>query len=107
MQLIRAFVGCVQIITDLVDIALLIYTSRSSNLSLSCNLSMQGSRIFFQGGGGGGGGGGPGPTARKQSGQFFFYIFLYFFYSPQLILQFTEGVQLFCYRENYTLGSKC
>ena len=34
--------------------------------------------------GGGGGGGGRGPTARKQS---------VFFFSPQLILQFTEGIQ--------------
>ena len=35
--------------------------------------------------------------ARKQAGQVFF-----FFFSPQLILQFTEGVQWFYYRENYT-----
>ena len=34
-----------------------------------------------------------GPKARKQYGHFF---------SPQLILQFTEGVQRFYYRENYT-----
>ena len=39
---------------------------------------------------GGGGGGGRGPTARKQSGQCFF--------SHQLILQFTEWIQLFYYR---------
>ena len=37
--------------------------------------------------------GGPGLTARKQTGRFF---------SPQLILQFTEGVQWFYCRENYT-----
>ena len=49
---------------------------------------MHGSRIFFQEGSWG-------PTARKQSGQCFFF-------SPQLILQFTEGVQWFYYRENYT-----
>ena len=36
--------------------------------------------------------------ARKQSGHFF---------SPQLILQFTEGIQWFYYRENYTFeGSR-
>ena len=55
---------------------------------------MRGSRNFFQGGGGG-----PGPTVRKQSGQ---HIFFYFFCSPCLILQFTEGVQWFYYRENYS-----
>ena len=49
---------------------------------------------------GGGGGGGPGPTAGKQSGQCFF--FCSFLYSPELILQLTEGVQWFYYRENYT-----
>ena len=43
---------------------------------------MHRSRIFFQGG--------PGWTARKQSGRCFG-----FFFSPQLILQFTEGVQCF------------
>ena len=47
---------------------------------------------FFQGGGGGGGC--PGPTVRKQSERFFF--------SPQLILQFTEGVKWFYYKENDT-----
>ena len=45
--------------------------------------------ILFQGGGGGGGG--QGPTAGKQSGQRLFFLFL--FYSPELILQLTEGVQ--------------
>ena len=56
---------------------------------------MRGIRIFlFRGGGG------PGPTAGKQSGQRFF--FLFFFYSPELILQLSEGVQWFYYRENYT-----
>ena len=44
------------------------------------------------------GGGGPGPTAGKQSGQRFFF---FFFYTPELILQLTEGVQWFYYRENY------
>ena len=34
-----------------------------------------------------------GPSARKQSGQLFF--------SPKLMLQFTEGVQWFYSRENY------
>ena len=48
---------------------------------------MRGSRIFWQGGGGGGGGGGPGLTARKQPGQRSYFL------GPQLILQFTEGVQ--------------
>ena len=43
-------------------------------------------------------GGGPGPTARKQPEQRFFV----FFFSPQLILQLTEGVQWFYYRDNYT-----
>ena len=38
----------------------------------------------------GGRGGGSNPTARKQSGQCFF--------SHQLILQFTEGIQWFYYR---------
>ena len=54
------------------------------------------SGILFRGGGGGG----PGPTAGKHSGQRFFFFF--FFYSPELILQLTEGVQWFYYRENYT-----
>ena len=53
---------------------------------------MRGSRIFSRGGGWEG----PGPTPRKQSGQVFF--------SLQLILQFTEGVQWFYYRENYTFS---
>ena len=47
---------------------------------------MCGTRNFCQGG--------PGPTARKQPGQLFF--------SPQLMLQFTEGVQWFYFRDNYT-----
>ena len=34
-----------------------------------------------------------GPTFKQQSGQRFF--------SPQLILQFTAGVQRFYYKENY------
>ena len=41
------------------------------------------------------GGGGPGLMARKLSGPFLFF-------SPQLILQFTEGIQWFYNRENYT-----
>ena len=54
--------------------------------------------------GGGGGGGCLGLTTRKQSGQSFFG---FFFPSPQPILQFTEGVQWFYYRENYTFqGSR-
>ena len=60
--------------------------------------------IFFRGGWGGGGGGCLGLTTRKQSGQSFFG---FFFPSPQPILQFTEGVQWFYYRENYTFqGSR-
>ena len=43
------------------------------------------------------GGGGPGSTARKQSGQRFFGVVDF----CQFILQFTEGVQWFYYRENY------
>ena len=58
---------------------------------------MRGIRNFIQGGGGVGG---PGPTAGKHSGQRFFFVL--FFYSPELILQLTEGVQWFYYRENYT-----
>ena len=38
---------------------------------------------------------GAGPTARKQPGQRFYFC-------SQLILQFTEGVQWFYYRENFT-----
>ena len=48
--------------------------------------------IFFRGGGGGGGGGGPGLASRKQSRQGFLFSFIII---PQLILQFTEGVQHF------------
>ena len=44
------------------------------------------------------GGGGPVPTAGKQSGQ---RCCFFLFYSPELILQLTEGVQWFYYRENY------
>ena len=61
---------------------------------------MRGSRNFCQGGVGGGGGGGGGRlTARKKPGQRCFFLFSF---SPQLILQFIEGVQWFYYRENYT-----
>ena len=49
--------------------------------------TMRGSRNFCHGG--------PGPTARKQFGQRFF--------SPQLILQSTEGIQWFYYRGGPTL----
>ena len=49
------------------------------------------SRNFCQGGGGGG----PGQTARKQPVERIFF-------TPQLILQLTEGVQWFYYRDNYT-----
>ena len=49
------------------------------------------SGILFRGGGRGGG---PGLTAGKQSGQSFF-CFFFVFYSPELILQLTEGVQCF------------
>ena len=38
------------------------------------------------------------PDSQKKS---FFHIFFLIF-SPQFILQFTEGVQWFYYRENYT-----
>ena len=51
---------------------------------------------FFSGGGGGGGGG---QTVRKQSGQRFFF---FSFFQSSTYLQFTEGVQCFYYRENYT-----
>ena len=53
----------------------------------------------------GGGGGGPVPTAIKQPGQRFFFFFFFFPFSPQLILRFTEGIQWFYYRENYTFPS--
>ena len=57
---------------------------------------MLGSRILFPGGGGGGGGGSR-PTSQKRVWTFF-----YCFFSPQLILQFTEGSLRFYNRENYT-----
>ena len=44
------------------------------------------------------GGGGPSLTAGKQSGQRF-CVFFFFFYSPELILQLTEGVQWFLQRK--------
>ena len=48
-------------------------------------------------------GGGGGVQVRRQENTldnvFFFF---FFFYSPELILQLTEGVQWFYYRENYT-----
>ena len=58
-------------------------------LHVGRSLHVRRSRIFFKGG--------PGPTARKQSGQCVFLVFL-----VQLILQFTERVQWFYYREHYT-----
>ena len=48
--------------------------------------------------GGGGRAVGPGLTVRKQPGKRFFI----WFFSPQLILQFTEEVKWFYYRENFT-----
>ena len=58
---------------------------------------MRGSRNFFSGGGGGGG------ASRPDSQKTVWTMFLVVvFFSPQLILQFTEGVQWFYYRENYT-----
>ena len=51
---------------------------------------MRGIRNFIQGGGGG-----PGLTAGKQSGLRLFLFFLFFLYSPELILQLTEGIQWF------------
>ena len=54
---------------------------------------MRGSRpeYFFRGGGGR-------PDGQKAVWTRFFF----FFFSPQRILQFTEGVQWFYHRENYT-----
>ena len=43
----------------------------------------------------GGGGGGSDRRPEKQPERFLFF-------SPQLILQLTEGVKWFYYRENYT-----
>ena len=48
--------------------------------------------------GAGGGGGGQGLTAKKTVWTTFFFVF----FSPELILQLTEGVKWFYYRENYT-----
>ena len=53
--------------------------SDMSEKLLTWTYCMRGSRNFCQWGGGGGGG--PGPTARKQH-----------FFSPQLILQFYNGL---------------
>ena len=50
--------------------------------------SMPRSRTFLRGC--------PGPTARKQSGK------CWVFFSPQLILKFTEEVQWCYYSDNYT-----
>ena len=53
---------------------------------------MRGSRNFCQGGGGGG------VVLRPENSLDNFFLS----FGPQLILQFTEGVQWFYYRENYT-----
>ena len=69
---------------------------------------MRGIRNFSFGGGGGGGGGGWGGVGWGGGGvqvrrlensldNVFFFL-----YSPELILQLTEGVQWFYYSENYT-----
>ena len=60
---------------------------------------MRGIRNFIQGGGG--------VQVRRPENSldnvfFLFVFFCLFFYSPELILQLTEGVQWFYYRENYT-----
>ena len=59
---------------------------------------MRGSRNFFQGGGG--------VQARRSENSldnvFVLLFYFLFLYSPQLILQLTEGAQWFYYRENYT-----
>ena len=50
------------------------------------------SRNFYQGGG----------VQARQPENSLNNVFLLLFFSPQLILQFTEGVQWFYYRDNYT-----
>ena len=55
---------------------------------------MRGIRNFIQGGGGGG--------AQVRQPENSLDNFFCCFYSPELILQLTEGVQWFYYRENYT-----
>ena len=60
---------------------------------------------FYSGGGGGGGWGGGGVVQVRRPENSLDNVFLFFFgfyYSPELILQLTEGVQWFYYRENYT-----
>ena len=58
---------------------------------------MRGIRNFsFKGGGGGG------VQVRRLENSLDNVFFLFFFYSPELILQLTEGVQWFYYSENYT-----
>ena len=42
------------------------------------------------------------PYSQKIVWATFFFFFFCLFFSPKLILQFTEGVQWFYYRENYT-----
>ena len=69
-----------------------LYTKKGVNCGFCAYMrinSMRGSRNFCQGG--------PRPDGQKTARTTLF--FLYF--SPQLILQFTGGVQWFYYRENY------
>ena len=54
---------------------------------------MRGIRNFIQGGG---------VQVRRQENTLDNVFFCFVFYSPELILQLTEGVQWFYYRENYT-----
>ena len=61
------------------------------NKYLHTRLPMRGSRNFFQGGGGGG------FQARRPENS----LDNIFIFSPQLILQFTEGIQWFYNRGNY------
>ena len=51
---------------------------------------------FFYSGGGGGG-----VQVRRLENSLDNVFFFFFFYTPELILQLTEGVQWFYYRENY------
>ena len=57
---------------------------------------MRGIRIFFIQGGVGGGSRSDGWKTVLTT-----FFFFFFFYTPELILQLTEGVQWFYYRENY------
>ena len=53
-----------------------------SHIDKICDKVMRGSRIFRQGG--------PGQSAKKLSQRFYFF-FVVFFFSPQLILQKSNG----------------